>query len=345
MFILAKLVLGIGLLVLLGYMVDWNAVAAVLGSASPGWITGAFAVSVLGVLISAEKWNGLLRDSRVRLPFFAAARLYWVGMFFSNFLPTSVGGDALRLALTPSHGRTERVAATILVERLTGFFVMLVLCAVGLLTGPLSFGHPHLAEAMLLAVLGLLIAVAAAVLAPTVLAKLLPMVIERLPRLLQRIVLKMQRIAVTIARQSRRGTALLRALVLSVPFYGTIFIAQYCVLRAVGAQLPLLDVVLVGALVPLLGLVPISLNGLGVTEGVFVAVYGAVGVVPKLALAAALLRRSVDLLNSALGGLFWLIDRRHGIAATAAAREAVRIARPLAARPSAEPVELKAPAG
>ena len=125
---------------------------------------------------------------------------------------------------------------------------------------------------------------------------------------------KLQRIVITVARQTRRGHALRRALVLSVPFYFTIFLAQYCVLHAVGAQVRLADVILVGGLVPLLSLVPISLQRHGLAEGVFVAVYGVVGVLPDAALAAALLRRLVDLLNSALGGLFWLMERRFPIA-------------------------------
>ena len=304
--LLAKVLVGVCLLALIGFLVDWSAVAAVLRRADVAWIAGAFLVSVLGVLISAEKWNGLLRDNRIRLRLRRAAELYWVGMFFSNFLPTSVGGDAIRLVLTPAHGRTERVAGTILIERLTGLFVMLAFSAIGLLVGPLSSGHPGLIVALLSAVLGLLGIVTAALVAPMVLAKLLPVMVGRLPGFLQRALRKLHRVVITVARQTRRGQALLRALLLSVPFYCTIFLAQYCVLQAVGSQVGLSDVILVGSIVPLLSMVPISLNGLGVAEGVFVAVYGALGVVPDAALAAALLRRLVDLMNSALGGLIWL---------------------------------------
>ncbi len=319
---LAKLVLGVCMLALLGYLVDWGAVAAVLRRADLVWVAGAFVVSVLGVLLSAEKWNGLLRDNRIWLRFQTATQLYWIGMFFSNFLPTSVGGDVMRLVMTPSGGRTERVAGTIVIERLTGFLVMLVFSAAGLLFGPLSSAQPAPVIIMLAAVVALLGAVAAVLLAPTALLKLLPSVTERLPsmmhgrlpRFFRRLLRKAQRIIITVARQTRRGHALRRALVLSVPFYFTIFIAQYCVLHAVGAQVRLSDVILVGGLVPLLSLVPISLNGIGLAEGVFVAVYGVVGVLPDAALAAALLRRLVDLLNSALGGLLWLLERRFPIA-------------------------------
>lgn len=307
---LAKLVVGVCLLALLGYLVDWGAVFAVLRRAHLGWVAGALLISVLGVLLSAEKWNGLLRDNHIRLRFQTAMQLYWVGMFFSNFLPTSVGGDVMRLMLTPSHGRTERVAGTILIERLTGFFVMLLFSALGLLVGPLSSSQQGPVIILLAVVLSLLGAVAAVLLAPAALLQLMPMVIERLPRIVRRMIRKMQRIVITVARQTRRGDALRRALLLSVPFYCTIFLAQYCVLHAVGAQVRLSDVILVGSLVPLLSLVPISLNGIGLAEGVFVAVYGAVGVLPDAALAAALVRRLVDLTNSAFGGVIWLMNSR-----------------------------------
>ena len=218
MLAIVKLVVGVCLLALIGFLVDWSAVAAVLRRADVAWIAGAFLVSVLGVLISAEKWNGLLRDNRIRLRLRRAAELYWVGMFFSNFLPTSVGGDAIRLVLTPAHGRTERVAGTILIERLTGLFVMLAFSAIGLLVGPLSSGHPGLIVALLSAVLGLLGIVTAALVAPMVLAKLLPVMVGRLPGFLQRALRKLHRVVITVARQTWRRQALLRALLLSVPF-------------------------------------------------------------------------------------------------------------------------------
>ena len=119
-----------------------------------------------------------------------------------------------------------------MIERLTGFLVMLIFSAVGLLFGPLSFGGSAPVIIMLAAVVALLGAVAAVLLAPTALLKLLPSVTERLPtmmhgrlsRFFRRLLRKAQRIIITVARQTRRGHALRRALVLSVPFYFTIFL-------------------------------------------------------------------------------------------------------------------------
>jgi hypothetical protein len=305
----AKVGLALGWVAALWFLVDWREAGATLSGADPAPVVAAFAVSVVGVLISAEKWRDLLLRARVQITFRAAARLYWIGMFFSNFLPTSVGGDAVRLALTPSRGRLARVAGSILVERLTGLIVMLGLCAVGLILRPVQVDQAGLGQALPLAVLAMGAGAAVLLVAPGMLTRLLPVLTRPLPALLRCPLDGVQKVAMAIADHARDSTGLSRALVVSLPFYGTIILAQYLVLEAVGADVPLLEVALLAPLVPLLTLLPLSLNGLGLAEAVFVLLYGSVGVPPETALAAAALRRLVDLANSGLGGLLWLAFR------------------------------------
>ena len=78
------------------------------GARRPVLIWAALAASALNVLISAHKWQLLLRRARVSLAYGVAAQLYWIGAFSGNFLPTGVGGDAVRLMLTPAQGRPAR---------------------------------------------------------------------------------------------------------------------------------------------------------------------------------------------------------------------------------------------
>ncbi len=305
-----KLVAGMGLIVILGWLVDWPEAFAAVRTADASWVGAALGVSIVGVLISAGKWRTLLHRCRIGVDFAEAARLYWIGMFFSNFLPSSVGGDAVRLALTPSHGRTERVASSIVVERLTGLLVMLGLCLAGLILRHQYFAALGGLHAPMLAGVGALTAAACLLLfAPGPLAGVMGRLVPYAPRPLRGVARKLQAVTLAIAAQRRNGRGLLQALLLSFPFYGTIVLAQFCVLRAVNVDLPLVDVLLVGPLVPLLTILPISLNGIGVAEGAFVGIYAALGAAPELALAAAVLRRLVDLANSALGGLFWLGHR------------------------------------
>ena len=66
-------------------------------------------------------------------------QLYWIGSFFSNFLPTGIGGDAVRLMLTPAPRGGCKGAARILVGGLSGLLVML-LSMLAILILPLELG-------------------------------------------------------------------------------------------------------------------------------------------------------------------------------------------------------------
>ena len=216
------------------------------------------------------------------------------------------------LLLTPAPGRRAAVAGSILVERLTGFLVMLALCTLGLALRPQYFDEPGLRAAILAAVLTLELAVAAALLAPRWLAPFLWRLAVRLPAILGRVAGSASRVAAAVADLAQAPAVLGRAMGLSAVFYGTIIVAQHAVLQAVGAEVPLVEVALVAAVVPLATMLPMSLNGLGVAEGVFVLLYAQLGVEPEVALAAAVLRRVVDVANSGLGGLVWLGSQAAG---------------------------------
>ena len=308
----AKLAVAAGVLAFLASLVDWRSALVLAARADLAWVAVALAVTMLGVVVSAEKWRGLLDRAAVRLSLGRASRLYWIGMFFSNFLPTSVGGDAARLVLTPAPGRMVEVASSIFVERLTGLAILVTISALGLLLGPALFPMRPLPPALLVLVLALAAATGALVTLPNPLRRALALLAPRLPRWLRRPVAILARLAAAVARQTRDHRAVGRALLLSLPFYLTVLLAQWATLRAVGADITLAEVLVLGTVVQLVAALPISLNGLGVAEAAFVGLYTAVGVPPHVALAAALVRRLVDLANSALGGLLWLGYRRDG---------------------------------
>jgi uncharacterized protein (TIRG00374 family) len=306
---MAKLVVAAGLLGLLVYWMDWREVVAAIRRADLGWVAAAFAVSVAGSVLSAEKWRGLLAASQIDIGLVLAARLYWIGSFFSNFLPSSIGGDAVRLMLTPAPGRLNHVAGSILLERVTGLVVLLAITCLGLAVAPWIAPRLAIGHLLLPLVGGLALASSLVLLLPRRAAAFLALLRTRLPALLRRPVRIAERLAWTVARQTRDRGAILRALALSVPFYATVVLAQYFCLRAVGADIPLHYALLFGAGIQLLAVLPVSINGLGVSEGAFVALYATFGVTVWAALAAALVRRLVDLANSALGGLLWLAYR------------------------------------
>jgi uncharacterized membrane protein YbhN (UPF0104 family) len=92
-------------------------------------------------------------------------------------------------------------------------------------------------------------------------------------------------------------------------------------LSAVGAQLPLHVVVLATAIAGVAGLLPITINGWGVREGLFVALLTPFGATAGQALAGALLGRCLVLLVTLPGAALLVLGRRAAQAASPAERE------------------------
>jgi glycosyltransferase 2 family protein len=75
----------------------------------------------------------------LRLPWKVLLRAYWIDAFFSNYFPSNIGGDIVRILLLRHLGRSAEVAASVVLERVTGFLVLLILAAFGLAVRPKYF--------------------------------------------------------------------------------------------------------------------------------------------------------------------------------------------------------------
>lgn len=98
------------------------------------WLSLALALTFLSVVISAIRWRAVLQaldlPSCPRLPRLVA--LYLASLFVGNVLPSTVGGDVLRVSrLTKETGEGPLSFASVVLERLTGWLVLPALILVG----------------------------------------------------------------------------------------------------------------------------------------------------------------------------------------------------------------------
>lgn len=96
-----------------------------LVSADPAWVILAAAIFFLSIALGAYQWYLLLRFQGIGWGYPACFRTYYSGMFLNNFLPGTVGGDAMRVyeVHRSDPGLGKAVAATFL-DRLMGFFAL-----------------------------------------------------------------------------------------------------------------------------------------------------------------------------------------------------------------------------
>lgn len=126
---------------------DLREVGAAFRDADLRYILIALCLIPLGYLSSVMRWRTLLRaqGGDASLPFLV--RSLMTGIFFNNFLPSTIGGDAIRAWDTARSGVGKATALTIiLVDRFVGLLALLLFAAVGLLgAGRLTERVPDLA--------------------------------------------------------------------------------------------------------------------------------------------------------------------------------------------------------
>jgi uncharacterized membrane protein YbhN (UPF0104 family) len=297
-------VLGLLLLVYLIRQQSWPEIAAALARI-PAWAFGlAVVLALLSRLAVVARWWVLLYGAGVAIRWRDATRLTFAGLFASNFLPTTIGGDVVRLAGALRLGGPPAIyAASIAVDRLVGMAGMISAAPLGLPTF-ITWWQTRPSDALgRLSVAG----------------------VAAWPSTLQRWIGRAVRgVLDALALWLRRPRWLLAALACTWLYMLFKFAALGLFFACLGERVPLTDVAGLWSLVYFITLIPISIGGLGLQEVSASLIYSQVaGVSLSAALAAALLLRTVEVLASLPGALFVsdiLASRRPAVPAKGAHR-------------------------
>jgi len=190
-----------------------------------------------------------------------------IGLFFNNFLPASIGGDAMRAYyFAKGRGKTAPVLATLVYDRLLGFMALVVLACLGLGLARLADQSFVWSKQFGLVLAGLMGALAMFVFA---------FALSRWPRLLGYADSCLVRMPLgkaighflySIASLSKFGWLSLALLGLSLGPHLLSALALYVTGLAFGLSPHLFLTIILSPLIFLSGIVPISPNNLGWTE-------------------------------------------------------------------------------
>jgi uncharacterized protein (TIRG00374 family) len=132
---------------------------------------------------------------------------------------------------------------------------------------------------------------------------------ERLPVVGRRLAGKVEKAAEAGRVYAHAPGLLTRALAISMVANGLSIVGVYLYALAVGADIHLAEAAVVMPVVLAVGILPISINGIGTIEFTFIYLLGLMNVDPHLALAVAILRRLVLLGQSLVGGVLYSMRR------------------------------------
>jgi hypothetical protein len=309
-----KLLVTVGLLSWLLSATDLAAIGAALRSARPGWVLAAFGLHFVGLLISAVRWRLLLRaqGAEVSLPFLSRSLL--VGIFFNNFLPSTVGGDLMRARDTADHaGSGTGSLTTVLVERASGILVLGFFALAALLAGTLEGRGAAAAAAGVAALLGGFL-VFTGLLRPRPLARARLVLERRLETaggaVSSRLLSGAERLLRTLGAISAAPGTMRIVFLLAFLLQANVILHHWFVSRSLGLAVAPGAFLIIVPLATLLLLLPVSINGIGAREAVFAYLLGIYGVPLAQAVAFSWVLYGTILAQGILGGLVYALRRR-----------------------------------
>ena len=133
------LILSVRILVTLALLylalsgVNFAAIQSRLSQINIGWIALALLVSVLQIFLGALRWREISARCEAPLTDLQAFRYNMIGSFFNQTLPSSIGGDAVRLWLVNRSGAGWRAATySILTDRAIGLIALALIIVASL---------------------------------------------------------------------------------------------------------------------------------------------------------------------------------------------------------------------
>ncbi|MDR2618385.1 MAG: flippase-like domain-containing protein [Treponema sp.] len=305
---LIKIAVSAMLIVILALSMDIKKIAGAIGVFRLPYSIPALFLIAVAVLISAFKWQVLLKAQGIKIPVSKLFKYYTAGFFFNNFLPSSIGCDGIRVMLLknelasagppaqPSLAAYAGVASSVVAERI------LAMATLGLLglVGALFASAPS--------------RVAMITLACVCAAGFFSMAVQFTgftPKFIAQKETKLATIWKSFASSSaelrKKPFHILICLAESILFQMFVAFAQQAIILGLGLPaLALGDLFYVSAGASVLAMIPLGVNGYGFREGGFIYLLEPLGYEGSGAFAISLLFALFVSVYSLLGAWFWV---------------------------------------
>jgi uncharacterized membrane protein YbhN (UPF0104 family) len=296
------------LLAVIAWRVDWAHVAAAMGRVRAGYYLAAVLLYIALQVASSLRWRLLAQAQGFDGSLLRYVTYYFIGMFFNLALPTSVGGDVVRVwylagqeGSGPVTGRRLAALVSVLAERVNGVVVLVALACVSAAFCPMP-----LKEWIVWTVVGIGMATVLALLSVPGLRALFATFphLAASPKLAH-----LRGLADGGWTYCHQPGVLLGATLLSAIVQVGNAVIGYLVGQALGLPVPALYYGLIVPLVALLALVPISVNGMGLREAGCVMLFAPLGIDTADAVTFGLLMFAVAASVSLSGVTFYLLGR------------------------------------
>ena len=286
LFRILRVIIPLVLLYFLFRNLDWQQILRIMAGYPYGYLVLAFVLNLFANFIFALRWYYLIRSVKIEFPFWMTVRLVYYSLFLSNFLPSTIGGDLVKvvgiLQGKENQNRTLRIS-TVVADRVFSLSSKILILPFILWLFPQGlkpvFDIPFLHSSIW---------------------------VSLIPKGLTD---KLRRYWSAVKPWFRFRSIAVVYLLSYTSLFFTI-LSYWVVIQAFQPTVPLIKVFFITLLTYFVTILPVSINGIGIQEGSYSLLLMQIGFTYEQALASALFIRLLTLLVSAFGGILLAINDR-----------------------------------
>ena len=306
-----KILISGGLILLLLRGIGGQRIISEIKNANLMWILFALILFTASHFLGSYQWWTLMKEENIVISWRKTISFYFIGLFFNNFLISSLGGDFFRMVDLGRYSKNGTGAvSTVFLDRFMG---MLVLSGLTVMALPIMIFMDYLPKSVRIPLIILLCGWFLMILflfnkkLALPFAKLIKRVIP--PRL----GVKAREVYRKVYQFGRNKSLFLRIVMLSLFIQSARILTHYLLALSVGVHVSLISFFLIIPIVAIVASIPISVGGVGLREQSAVILFAGIGLTSIDVISFELLAYCVAIVSSIPGGLFFMFRRRVGL--------------------------------
>ena len=303
---LLKVLISAVVLALVLRIVDLSYLGRLMLSADPFWLSLALLSFFLQQLIQIYMWGDLLRAKGTDLPFRLISYVFFVGIFFGTFLPSTAAVDVVRVAAMTRHLKNKIDSITsMLLFRVIGTLVLIFISLIFILGYRDQIENPAIANLILgfsVFMVGGFLVVSNSFFRDISVRIFHWIRIHRLAEITENFFR-------SLSEYMKYRSVLIRIVVLSVVIQVMRIVMVYWIGISLGVDISILYYFMFIPIITVLTMLPISLAGIGISEGSYVYFFAVAGVGNAEAVSISLLYFLMSIVIFIFSGIVYLLGK------------------------------------
>ncbi len=305
--VLIRLLITALILTILFFKIDFSKVLGTIKTCNISLFSFSFLLFVSLYYLGLWRWQMLLSALKLQAPFKKIISAFSGGLFFNLFLPSTIGGDVARIYSLISHtGEGGKVAATVVVDRLSGFLALTFISILSILIGG------HLVESKSVVIIVGLIALIFIAITLLMFSKRASKALCLIFNFFHLKKIEDIWIKISIALNLFRGDKILlfKNFLISLIIQGLNVVVIYLIALSLGVKTGLIYFFIIVPIIGVISTLPITIGGLGLRDASSILFYSKIGIPSNIAFSISLISFFFCTFVGIAGGIVYALTLR-----------------------------------